>query len=186
MINLILLPNGIIMSTNVLNESVLVLNSTYEAINICNVKRAILLIFSGIAVVQENNGNKVHSPSLTMDVPSVIRLTRFINLVNKKVVLNRKNVLLRDKYTCQYCAKVFHPSELTIDHIIPRANGGKSRWENVVASCKICNNKKGQKTVWKAKMSLVNKPSSPNYIYFLHIMRHFATKNNLWMKYLFN
>jgi len=174
------------MSVDILNESVLVLNSTYEAINICNVKRAIVLIFNGSAVVQENNSHKIHSPSITIDSPSVIRLTRFINLVNKQVVLTRKNVLIRDKNTCQYCGKKFSPSELTMDHIIPKARGGHTKWDNVVACCKKCNNKKGRKTPWQANMSLTKKPSSPNYIYFLHIMRHIGNKNETWMKYLYH
>ncbi len=174
------------MANNVLNESVLVLNATYEAINICNVKRAIVLIFNGTAVVQENNCKKVRSPSVTVDAPSVIRLLSYINLVNKKVVLTRKNVLIRDKNTCQYCGKIFLPGELTMDHISPKSKGGKARWDNVVACCKACNNRKGRKTPWQANMSLVKKPSSPNYIYYLHIMRYLGSNNSPWMKYLYD
>ncbi len=174
------------MAAEILNESVLVLNSTYEAINICNVKRAVVLIFSGTAVVLEKNSHKIHSPSITMDVPSVIKLRNFINLANKKVVLTRRNVLIRDKNICQYCAKEFKVSELTIDHIIPKSKGGKTRWDNIVASCKACNNKKGRNTPWRANMSLVKKPSAPNYIYFLHIMRYLGNNNEPWMKYLYD
>ncbi len=174
------------MVVDVLNESVLVLNSTYEAINICNVKRAIILIFNGTAAVLENNSHEIHSPSITIEAPSVIRLTRYINLANKQVVLTRKNVLIRDKNTCQYCGKKFSPSELTMDHIIPKSADGNTKWDNVVASCKKCNNKKGRKSPWKAKMSLVKKPSCPNYIYYLHIMRHIGNDNETWMKYLYH
>ncbi len=174
------------MAVDVLNESVLVLNSTYEAINICNVKRAIILIFNETAVILENNCHEIRSPSITIEAPSVIRLTRYINLANKQVVLTRKNVLIRDKNTCQYCGKEFSPSELTMDHIIPKSASGKTKWDNVVACCKKCNNKKGRKTPWQAKMSLVKKPSSPNYIYFLHIMRHIGSNNKTWMKYLYH
>lgn len=174
------------MSINVLNESVLVLNSTYEAINICNVKRALVLIFKGAATVLEKNGNKIHSPSIIYDAPSVIRISRFINLANKKVELTRRNVLIRDKYTCQYCGQHFQASELTIDHIIPKSIGGKTRWDNIVACCKECNNKKGKKSAFQSNMSLVKKPSAPNYIYFLHIVRHIGCKNETWMKYLYD
>lgn len=174
------------MAIDVLNESVLVLNSTYEAINICNVKRAIILVFNGTAAVLENNSHEIHSPSITLEAPSVIRLARYINLANKQVVLTRKNVLIRDKNTCQYCGEEFVPSELTMDHIIPKSAGGNAKWDNVVASCKKCNNKKGKKSPWEAKMSLVKKPSSPNYIYYLHIMRYIGNKNETWMKYLYH
>ncbi len=174
------------MNFQVLNESVLVLNSTYEAINLCNVKRALILIFKGVAITLEKNSKVIHSPSISIEAPSVIKLSRYINLTNKKVELTRKNVLIRDKNTCQYCGIHFPVSELTIDHIIPKSIGGKTRWDNIVACCKSCNNKKGKKTPWQANMSLVKKPSAPSYIYFLHIVRHIGCKNQTWMKYLYD
>ncbi len=174
------------MTIGVLNESVLVLNSTYEAINLCNVKRALILIFKGVATMLEKNGDMIHSPSISIEAPSVIKITNYINLSNKKVELARKNILIRDKYTCQYCGEKFSATELTIDHIIPKSSGGKTRWDNVVACCKFCNNKKGKRTAWHAKMSLTKKPSAPNYIYFLHIVRHIGYQKETWMKYLYN
>lgn len=174
------------MEGKTLNESVLVLNSTYEPINICSVKRAIVLLFKGTAIALEKNCYEIRSPRLSMDMPSVIKLTSFIRIPQKKVVLTRKNVLIRDKYTCQYCGGIFTPSELTMDHIIPKAKGGLVRWDNVVACCKKCNNRKGRRTPWEAGMSLVNKPSAPNYIYFLHIVRHVSNNNKSWMKYLYD
>lgn len=174
------------MPISILNDSVLVLNSTYEPINLCSVKRAIVLIFKGTAIILEKNHHEIHSPSFIVDMPSVIKLTNFIKIPQKKVVLTRKNILIRDKHTCQYCGKIFPPAELTIDHIIPKAKGGQVKWDNVVACCKKCNNQKGKHTPWEAGMSLVKKPSAPNYIYFLHIVRHVSNNNQAWMKYLYN
>ncbi|MBU1076662.1 MAG: HNH endonuclease, partial [Spirochaetes bacterium] len=129
---------------------------------------------------------RVRSTRISFEAPSVIKLSNYINLVNKKVELTRKTVLIRDKFVCQYCGAHFKISELTIDHIIPKSMGGKTRWDNVVACCKKCNNHKGKRTPWQANMSLVKKPSAPNYIYFLHIVRHIGCKNQTWMKYLYD
>lgn len=170
----------------ILQENVLVLNSTYEPINLCNVKRAVVLVFKGTAIVLEKNHHKIHTTKISIDVPSVIKLRSFIKIPFKKVELTRKNILIRDKYICQYCGLDFPPNELTIDHIIPKAKGGLTRWDNVVACCKQCNNKKGKMTSWEAGMTLIRKPSAPNYIYFLHIIRHIGNNNKEWMKYLYN
>lgn len=174
------------MGRDILSENVLVLNSTYEAVNICTVKRAVILIYKGIATSLEVTNRAIHSPTTSFRVPSVIKLSRYIKVPHKKVVLSRKNVLIRDKYTCQYCGKKFPPSELTIDHIIPKSKGGHTRWDNVVTCCKRCNNRKGMRTPWEAGMTLVKKPSAPNFIYFLHIVRHIGNENKSWMKYLYN
>lgn len=168
-----------------LSKSVLVLNTTYEAINICNAKRAIILLYKGEATTLEYDGDYLHSPTISIRMPSVIKLKNYVKIPHKKVVLTRKNILIRDKYTCQYCGKKFISSQLTIDHIIPQSRGGQTKWDNVVACCKECNVKKGNKTPWEAGMTLVKKPSAPNYIYFLHIVRHIGDGNKNWMKYLY-
>lgn len=172
-------------NNQILHENVLVLNATYEPINLCNVKRAIILVFKGTAVVLEKNHHKLSSAKKSFDVPSVIRLSKYIQIPFKKVELTRKNILIRDKNTCQYCGDIFPALELTIDHIIPKAKGGQTRWDNVVACCKVCNNKKGKMSSWEAGMPLIKKPSVPNYIYFLHIIRYFGNNHQEWMKYLF-
>lgn len=170
---------------NILNENVLVLNSTYEPINICSVKRAIVLILKNTATLLEYDSKKIHSPQTKLPVPSVIKLVNYVKIPTRTVVLSRRNILIRDNYTCQYCGKKFPPSELTIDHIIPKSKGGSTNWDNVVTCCKKCNNKKGQNTVWEAGMKLIKKPSAPNYIYFYHVVKHIGNNNQAWMKYLY-
>ncbi len=173
------------MNCDKLNKHVLVLNTTYEPINICTVKRAIILIFKGSATMIEEDSDYVHSISTKIKMPSVIKLNRYIKIPKKPVELNRKNVLIRDEYTCQYCGKKFPASELTIDHIIPRVKGGKTTWDNVVACCKKCNEKKGGKTLVEAGMKLIKKPSVPTYMYLLHIFRHIGSDKKKWKKYLY-
>lgn len=170
-----------------LDSSVLVLNTTYEVVNICNVKRAIILIFKGVAVVEEEDKNRfVHSPSVRFPIPLVIRITSYLKMPYKQVVFSRKHILMRDNFSCQYCGETFPASELTLDHIIPKSRGGETRWENVVACCKTCNNKKGQRTLYEAKMNLVKKPGIPNYIFFIHLAKYIGQETDEWQKYIYS
>ncbi len=171
---------------DIFNTNVLVLNTTYEPINICNIKRAIILIFKSYATTLEYYESYIHSATQKFKAPAVIKLKEYIKLPHKEVVLTRRNILIRDKYTCQYCGEKFVSSELTIDHIIPKSKGGLTKWDNIVACCKKCNEKKGHRTPWEADMTLVKKPSAPNYIYFLHVVKHIGNDNKPWQKYLYN
>ncbi|MFN2126844.1 MAG: HNH endonuclease, partial [Anaerolineales bacterium] len=99
-----------------LNQAVLLLNQNYEPLTICNVKRAVILIFLGKAEMIENNSGVLHSVSLEMPIPSVIRLARNVRAPRKQIMLNRKNLMIRDNHTCQYCGRRVQP--LTIDQVI--------------------------------------------------------------------
>ncbi|HEV7892243.1 MAG TPA: HNH endonuclease, partial [Pyrinomonadaceae bacterium] len=105
---------------------VLVLNASYEPVNVCTERRAVVMIFKGIARMEEHNGHMLHSARITMHAPSVIRLVEYIHIPYKSRSLSRKNILLRDHSTCQYCGRQFSPSELTLDHVLPRSRGGES------------------------------------------------------------
>src|SRR2546426_2460998 len=107
-----------------LHAPVLVLNATYEPINVTPVRRAVVLVLKGVAMTEEENGSFVRSSLLTIRIPSVIRLTEFRRIPHQKRALSRKNILLRDRYTCQFCGRVFPSQELTLDHVIPRSRGG--------------------------------------------------------------
>src|SRR5581483_4692424 len=117
-----------------LQSPVLVLNATYEPVNVCAVRRALILILNGVALAEEQSAGYVHSSSISVPVPSVIRLLEFRRIPYQARALSRKNILLRDRHTCQFCGKVLPAAELTLDHVIPRSHGGKSTWENLVAS----------------------------------------------------
>ncbi len=110
-----------------LNQAVLLLNQNYEPLSVCNVKRAVVLIFLGKAEMVEKNSGVLHSINQQITIPSVIRLSRQIRVPHKRILLNRKNLMIRDNHTCQYCGKKVQP--LTIDHVIPKQYGGTDSWE---------------------------------------------------------
>ena len=168
-----------------MNSSVLVLNASYEAINICNLKRAIVLIFKGVACAEEEDDHEIGSPSMVIKTPTVIRLLKYVRIPYKVVRFSRKNVLLRDRYRCQYCNREFAPALLTLDHVIPASQGGKTQWDNVVAACKACNTKKGNRKPSEVGMALLKKPKAPPVVYYLHLVRNMQGHHHTWQKYLF-
>ena len=164
---------------------VLVLNASFEPINVCTERRAVVLIFKGVARMEEHNGHMLHSAKVTMHAPSVIRLTEYIHIPFKHRSLSRKNILLRDHSTCQYCGKQAPPSELTLDHVHPRSRGGESTWDNLVACCKRCNHRKGSRTPEEAGMHLVRRPRGFSLHVNRQIMRYLGRADETWRKYLF-
>src|SRR5947208_13577483 len=135
-----------VISASTMNARVLVLNASFEPINVCTERRAVVMIFKGVARMEEHNGHMLHSQLIEMHAPSVIRLTEYRHIPFERRSLSRKNILLRDHSCCQYCGKQFSPAELTLDHIVPRSRGGESTWDNLVACCKRCNHRKGNRT----------------------------------------
>jgi 5-methylcytosine-specific restriction endonuclease McrA len=168
-----------------LHSPVLVLNATYEPVNVCAVRRAVILILNGVALAEEESGGMIHSTSRAMPIPSVIRLLEFRRIPYQVRALSRKNILIRDRHTCQYCGKVLPASELTLDHVIPRSQSGKSTWENLVASCHACNNRKGDRTAEAAGMKLLRQPRPFNLHTNRHLLRLIGTSDAKWRKYLF-
>jgi len=142
--------------------SVLVLNQNYEPLNICDGRRAIRLIFKNKAEVIDSDQSHIHSEKLNLPTPSIIRLYKLIRRRKLKVSFNRRNILRRDKFTCQYCGNKPPAGELTLDHITPRSKGGGDSWENVVAACKRCNNVKADQSPSQAGMRLLKKPGDPS------------------------
>src|ERR1041385_8772831 len=122
-------------SLNRLQRPVLVLNASYEPINICGARRALVLVLKGVAAAQEEAMTAVHSTRTAMRLPSVIRLLEYRRIPHQTRALSRKNILMRDRYTCQYCHRTFTSGELTLDHVIPRSRAGETTWENLVACC---------------------------------------------------
>ena len=168
-----------------LQSPVLVLNATYEPVNICAARRAIILILNGVALAEEQNSGVIRSASLAMPVPSVIRLLEYRRIPHQARALSRKNILLRDRNMCQFCGQLLPSAELTLDHVIPRSQGGKSAWENLVACCHPCNNRKGDRTPERAGMKLLRAPRPFNLHTSRHLMRLMAHGNGQWRKYLF-
>jgi len=164
---------------------VLVLNASYEPINVCAARRALVLVLKGVAMTEEENGHFLHAARVAMRVPSVIRLLEYRRIPHQSRALSRKNILLRDRNTCQYCATVLPSSELTLDHVIPRSRGGSSTWENLVACCHSCNRRKGNQSPAESGMKLMREPRAFNLHTSRHIMRLMGRSDDKWRKYLF-
>jgi len=142
------------------------LNQSYEPLTICNVKKAIILILLQKAeLVANKETRQIRSATRSFPWPTVIRLKNYVNLPFKKIILSRKNILKRDGHKCAYCGRGDLP--LTIDHVIPRSKNGEDSWENLVAACLPCNNKKGNRTPEEANLKLQIIPYKPNYIMFI-------------------
>ncbi len=170
---------------NTLHKPVLVLNASYEPINICAVRRALILILKGVAAPEEFSSNLLHSARQAMKLPSVIRLLEYRRIPHQSRSLSRKNILMRDRYTCQYCQRTFPSGELTLDHVIPRSRSGESTWENLVACCHRCNNRKGSRTPEEAGMRLLRQPRPFSLHTSRHLMRLLGRSDAQWRKYLF-
>jgi 5-methylcytosine-specific restriction endonuclease McrA len=168
-----------------MNMRVLVLNASFEPINVCTVRRAVVLILKGVAYAEENSSRWIHSSRFSMPTPSVIRLLEYIHIPFERKSLSRKNILLRDHNTCQYCLRIFPPQELTLDRIVPRARGGDSSWDNLVACCRVCNNRKGDRTPEASGMRLHKKPHAYNFHVNRQIIRYLGRADETWRKYLF-
>ena len=168
-----------------LHKPVLVLNASYEPINICAARRALVLVLKGVASAEEESQAHVQSPRHAMRVPSVIRLLEYRRIPHQTRALSRKNILMRDRYTCQYCHRTLPSSELTLDHVVPRSRAGETTWENLVACCHPCNNRKGSRTPDEAGMKLARAPRPFSLHTSRHLMRLLAKSDDQWRKYLF-
>lgn len=168
-----------------LQTPVLVLNASYEPINVCAARRAIVLVLKGVASTEERTRSEIVSTRMRLPLPSVIRLLEYRRIPRQTRSLSRKNILLRDRYTCQYCSHTAPAGELTMDHVVPRSRGGGSTWENLVACCIECNNKKGNRTPDEAGMKLMRAPRPFTMHTSRHIMRLLGRSEDQWRKYLF-
>jgi 5-methylcytosine-specific restriction endonuclease McrA len=170
---------------SMMQEPVLVLNATYEPINVTAVRRAMVLLLKGVAQAEEVHSAEVHSAAHSHKVPSVIRLLAYRHIPQQSRALSRKNILLRDRNTCQFCGRVFSSSELTLDHVVPRSRGGHSTWENLVACCYQCNNTKGDRTPEEAGLKLARRPRPFTLHTSRQLMRLIGHRDERWRKYLF-
>ena len=172
-------------TTATLRAPVLVLNATYEPINVCAARRALVLLLKGVAAEEEPSTFAVHSPTRRVSVPSVIRLLEYRRIPRQTRALSRKNILVRDRHTCQYCTRTYSANELTLDHVVARSRGGKSTWENLVACCRRCNNQKGDRLPEEAGMALMRRPRPFTLHTSRSLMRLLGGRQQSWRKYLF-
>ena len=138
----------------------LVLNLNYIPLNVCTVRRAIVLVDKGKAELLQNHQRQLHTVSSVIEAPSIIRLVYLVRRPLMPRKLSKKEVFLRDRFTCQYCGK--KAQDLTVDHVVPRRQGGGHAWENVVAACNRCNLRKAGRTPVEARMTLGKAPKAPD------------------------
>jgi 5-methylcytosine-specific restriction endonuclease McrA len=161
---------------------VLVLNASYEPINVCTVRRAAVLILKQRAEVLEHSDWSLHAESLTLPRPVVIRLITYVRIPRDahRRKITRRAVFARDRWTCQYCGH--ERGNLTVDHVIPRSKGGSSSWENIVTCCAPCNRRKGDRLPRQANMVPVRTPGAPSSTIFIHVAA--PTIPAAWEQYL--
>jgi 5-methylcytosine-specific restriction endonuclease McrA len=162
----------------------LVLNQSYEPLNVCLARRAINMIFSGKAEMLENGSGYIHTANTFFPIPTVIKLAYLVRRPRPQPKLTRLEIFNRDHYTCQYCGKV--SNQLTLDHVIPRHQGGRHTWENLVSACGPCNRRKAGRTPEQAHMKLHKIPVRPAGSIYLNIPLHFIQTQSNWQKYLPN
>ncbi len=160
---------------------VLVLNQDYQALSITSVQRAIVLVLLHKAEMVEAEALRfVRSPSRQLPWPSIVRLKAYVRVPYKRILLTRKNVIRRDSSRCQYCGG---RDRLTIDHVLPKSRGGRDAWDNLVAACVPCNNRKGSMTPTEAGMNLDRAPFRPSYV--MYIRDYVGSLDDTWKPYLF-
>jgi 5-methylcytosine-specific restriction endonuclease McrA len=149
-------------------QSVLVLNASYEPLNVTTVRRASVLVFKGKAELVEQLDQPLRSASDTYPWPHVIRLVQYVRVpraVQRKI--SRRALFARDNWRCAYCGS--NGSRLTLDHVVPRSRGGESVWENVVTSCAPCNLRKGDRLPEEVSMKLRYRPKPPTPVLFIRL-----------------
>ncbi len=175
------------MTQSVLDTNALVLNRFYMAIRVINVRRALTLLYRECAEVIDSDAGQyvsydfeswcelgqltsvdkqpgeeyIQAVGFELQVPRIVRLTRFDRMPLQTVRFNRRNLFARDHHTCQYCGRTEPTHKLSLDHVIPRSHGGPTTWENIVCCCLRCNSRKGGRTPKQARMQLLSQPTKP-------------------------
>ena len=165
-------------------HQVLVLNASYEPLNVTSVRRAHVLVFKGKAEVLEKLDRPLTSATTAFAWPHVIRLVQYVRVphgVQRKI--SRRAVFARDGWSCVYCGRQLR--DLTLDHVMPRHRGGAHTWENLVSACKVCNHRKGGKTLQEARMQLMRDPFRPRAGLYYTIQRKLnQSLQEEWLKFI--
>jgi 5-methylcytosine-specific restriction endonuclease McrA len=159
---------------------VLVLNQDYQAVSLCDAQRAVILVLLKKAdLVADVSERKMMTVKTAYPYPSIIRLRCYIQLPYQKISLTRQNLFRRDGFSCVYCGS---GERLTMDHVIPRAQGGRTTWKNLVTACYRCNAKKGDLTPEQAGLQLHMSPFRPSFI--MYLSRFSGRLQEDWKPYL--
>ncbi len=163
-------------------REVLLLNANYEPLNVCDVRRAFSLVLLGKAEVLHHSDGRIQTSEGFLTPPSVVKMRYQVRRPAPQLRLSRHSVLARDSYVCQYCGS---GRDLTIDHVVPRWMGGPHTWDNLVACCRRCNLKKGDKTPKQANMKLRTTPRRPRFVPYISLQQYIkAVRCEEWAYYL--
>lgn len=168
-------------------EQTLLLNASYEPLKVVHWQKAVTLLFQGKVEVVEVYEREIRAVQFSFKLPSVIRLLRYIRIKRRLdyVPFSRANIYARDGHTCQYCDAQCPTSELTFDHVVPVAQGGRKDWENIVTCCVACNRRKGGRTPAQAGMRLVRQPRRPQSTPAIRITIGLRQAPETWRDYLY-
>lgn len=171
----------------VLERKALLLNASYEPLNLVTAPKALALVWRRVAEPLEfDRGRCIRTSQFVFELPSVLRLTEYINIQSKRNrVTNRHRILSRDHYRCQYCGKRGTAFDLTLDHILPKSRGGRFLAENLATACQRCNNRKGDRTPEEARMPLLTNPAAMFYGLERVELQRAAESRPEWRKYIF-
>ena len=147
-----------------MSKEVLVLNASFEPLSLVSVRRAVVLLLREKAELVEATEQRLRSAGQSFPIPLVIRLVHYVRLPHRNVPPTRSAIMLRDAHICQYCGEMPGRQELTVDHVLPRSQGGAHSWQNLVTACKPCNQRKGSRTPDEAQMRLIRHPFQPSYV----------------------
>ncbi|MCH7837009.1 MAG: HNH endonuclease [Chloroflexi bacterium] len=164
-----------------IDSAVLVLNQSYEPLNVCNARRAFVLVDRGKAEVLEHGEGGIRTARYVYQLPSVIRMVYLIKRPRPRMRLSRREVFNRDRSTCQYCGR--QTKELTLDHVIPRHRGGRHEWANLVSACKKCNHRKAGHSPKEAHMRLLREPFAPKMSSYYVVYRYLDRQEG-WRKFI--
>ena len=168
-------------------EQTLLLNATYEPLRVVHWQKAITLWAQGKVEILAEHDREIRSVTFSLRLPSVIRLLRRIRMRRRVeyVPFSRANIYARDQHSCQYCGQAFSMAELTFDHVVPVAQGGRKDWENIVTCCISCNRQKGGRTPEQAGMRLIRAPRRPDRAPALRITLGLRHAPDSWRDYLY-
>lgn len=166
-------------------QQTLVLDQGYQPHRIISWQRAVTMLFQGKVEVVEEYDDDIRSVTITIKMPAVVRLLRRVG-GKRSVKFSRINVAMRDNFSCQYCGEKLPLRKLTYDHVTPRCQGGKTRWENIVCACSACNERKADRTPRQAAMSLRKAPIKPTWLPVMAFrVDHASSVPSLWENWLY-
>lgn len=165
-------------------QRTLLLNSTYEPLQVISWQRAVTMAWLGKVEVVRHYDRHVRSLRMKMAVPAVVRLQRFVRRRRVRLGYSRRSLFTRDGYRCQYCGVSCSPANITCDHVVPRSQGGVTAWDNVVTACESCNRKKGGRTPEQAGMRLVRAPRRPEELPLVFAVRPGNATPEAWHEFL--